>query len=171
MAILECATRQNIDSEKLFVQGKSQVRDTDNTLNCDILLGSLTIQVTKAYLRMLITLGVAEGTSVAHFEWAMAAAERRRVRQTISDKRKRRRGLRNRVAMAIFSGAAFIIPMVIMTVFNSTINTIIVAGAFTLAIGLILAFWMTNASTKDIIAATAGYAAVLVVFVGSGHDL
>jgi hypothetical protein len=42
---------------------------------------------------------------------------------------------------------------------------------FTLAIGLILAFWMDEAESKDMIAATAAYAAVLVVFVGSGSNL
>lgn len=78
--------------------------------------------------------------------------------------------LLSRIAMAFFSGAAFIVPVVIMDIFNSTKDTIIIAGSFTLGIGLILAFWMSNASTKDIIAVTAGYAAVLVVFVGTGKQ-
>jgi hypothetical protein len=46
---------------------------------------------------------------------------------------------------------------------------LLTTSAFTLGIGLILAFWMDDATNKDIIAATAAYAAVLVVFVGSGN--
>ena len=48
------------------------------------------------------------------------------------------------------------------------VTTLVTTSCFTLGIGLILAFWMDGATNKDIIAATAGYAAVLVVFVGSG---
>lgn len=47
-------------------------------------------------------------------------------------------------------------------------SQLLTTSAFTLGIGLILAFWMDDATNKDIIAATAAYAAVLVVFVGSG---
>jgi hypothetical protein len=37
---------------------------------------------------------------------------------------------------------------------------------FVVAVGVILAWWMDDAQDKDIVTATAAYAAVLVVFVG-----
>lgn len=51
------------------------------------------------------------------------------------------------------------------------VTTLLTTSICTLGIGLILAFWMDNADNKDIIAATAGYAAVLVVFVGTGNGI
>ena len=47
-------------------------------------------------------------------------------------------------------------------------HKLLTTSAFTLGIGLVLAFWMEDANNKDIIAASAAYAAVLVVFVGGG---
>jgi hypothetical protein len=70
--------------------------------------------------------------------------------------------------MAMFGGLTLIVPMLIMTLDPRKSTTLITTGAFTLGIGLILAYWMDDAQTKDIISATAAYAAVLVVFVGSG---
>ena len=70
--------------------------------------------------------------------------------------------------MAVFGGATLIVPMLIMVLDQRRVTTLLTTSAFTLGIGLILAFWLEDASSKDIIAATAAYAAVLVVFVGSG---
>lgn len=69
--------------------------------------------------------------------------------------------------MATFSGCTLIVPMLIMVLDQRKITTLVTTSAFTLAIGLILAWWMDDAHAHDIIMATAGYAAVLVVFVGT----
>jgi hypothetical protein len=81
---------------------------------------------------------------------------------------KKEKGLVSRVLMAIFGGATLIVPMLIMVLDQRRVTTLLTTSCFTLGIGLILAFWMEDANSKDIIAATAAYAAVLVVFVGSG---
>lgn len=70
--------------------------------------------------------------------------------------------------MATFGGLTLIVPMLIMVLDQRRVTTLVTTSAFTFAIGLVLAFWMEDAQNKDILAATAAYAAVLVVFVGSG---
>ncbi|PMD18370.1 hypothetical protein NA56DRAFT_751653 [Hyaloscypha hepaticicola] len=87
--------------------------------------------------------------------------------QRLKAKYKKRR-LLNRMAMSTFSGLTLILPMLIMVMDPRKITTLVVTSVFTLGIGLILALWMTDAENKDMIGATAAYAAVLVVFVGSG---
>ena len=70
--------------------------------------------------------------------------------------------------MSTFGGLTLIVPMLIMVMDPRKITTVVTTSVFTLAIGLILAFWMDEAESKDMIGATAAYAAVLVVFVGAG---
>ena len=82
----------------------------------------------------------------------------------------RKRQLLNRMAMSTFGGLTLIVPMLIMVMDPRRITTVVTTSVFTLAIGLILAVWMDEAESKDMIAATAAYAAVLVVFVGSGSS-
>lgn len=58
--------------------------------------------------------------------------------------------------MAVFGGATLIVPMLIMVLDQRKITTLLTTSFFTLGIGLILAFWMDDATNKDIIAATVG---------------
>jgi VIT1/CCC1 family predicted Fe2+/Mn2+ transporter len=83
----------------------------------------------------------------------------------------RKRRLLNRMAMSAFGGLTLILPMLIMVLDPRKVTTVVVTSVFTLGIGLILAVWMKDAESKDMIAATAAYAAVLVVFVGAGSNL
>jgi len=69
--------------------------------------------------------------------------------------------------MATFSGCTLIVPMLIMVLDQRRTTTLVTTSGFTLAIGFILAWWLDDAHAHDIIMATAGYAAVLVVFVGT----
>ena len=80
----------------------------------------------------------------------------------------RKRQLLNRMAMSTFGGLTLIVPMLIMVLDPRRLTTVVTISVFTLAIGLILAVWMDEAESKDMIGATAAYAAVLVVFVGAG---
>lgn len=73
--------------------------------------------------------------------------------------------------MSAFGGLTLILPMLIMVLDPRKVTTVVVTSVFTLGIGLILAVWMKDAESKDMIAATAAYAAVLVVFVGAGSNL
>jgi len=87
---------------------------------------------------------------------------------TKAERRKRR--LLSRMAMSTFGGLTLIVPMLIMAMDPRRITTLVTTSVFTLAVGLILAFWMDEAESKDMIGATAAYAAVLVVFVGAGSN-
>ena len=72
-----------------------------------------------------------------------------------------------RAAMALFGGLALILPMLIMVLHQTRLTTLLTTSFFVLGVGLILAYFMRDADRKDILAATAAYAAVLVVFVGT----
>jgi len=73
--------------------------------------------------------------------------------------------------MALFGGLALIFPMLIMVLARpSMFNSLLTTSLFTVAVGVTLAWWMEEADSKDIIGATAAYAAVLMVFVGVDGD-
>jgi VIT1/CCC1 family predicted Fe2+/Mn2+ transporter len=70
--------------------------------------------------------------------------------------------------MALFGGLALIAPMLIMRLHSTLITQLVTTSVFVLAVGIVLAWYMRDADKKDILASTAAYAAVLVVFVGTG---
>jgi len=72
-----------------------------------------------------------------------------------------------RLGMALFGGIVLIAPMLIMRLHPTLLTELVTTSAFVLAFGIILAWFMTDADRKDILGATAAYAAVLVVFVGT----
>jgi len=72
-----------------------------------------------------------------------------------------------RLYMALFGGFALIAPNLIMTLHQTKVTSLVTTSVFTLAVAVVLAHFMTDSTEKDILAATAGYAAVLVVFVGA----
>ncbi|KAH6670569.1 hypothetical protein B0J14DRAFT_596547 [Halenospora varia] len=74
----------------------------------------------------------------------------------------------SRLTMALFGGAALIAPMLIMTLHQTKLTTLLTTSLFVFAVAAVLAWWMEDAESKDIVGATAAYAAVLVVFVGTG---
>ena len=103
---------------------------------------------------------------LADFSRTQAPAHLQRA-ECLNAKR-RKRGLLNRMAMSTFGGLTLIVPMLIMVLDPRKLVSVVTTSVFTLAVGLILAIWMDEAESKDMIAATAAYAAVLVVFVGAG---
>jgi hypothetical protein len=74
----------------------------------------------------------------------------------------------SRLSMALFGGATLIAPMLIMTLHPTQLTSLLTTSVFVFAVGAALAWWMKDAASKDIMGATAAYAAVLVVFVGTG---
>jgi hypothetical protein len=74
----------------------------------------------------------------------------------------------SRLSMALFGGAALIAPMLIMTLHPTRLTSLLTTSVFVLAVGVALAWRMKDAASKDILGSTAAYAAVLVVFVGTG---
>jgi len=69
--------------------------------------------------------------------------------------------------MGAFGGVAVIGPMLLMVLHRDLNTSIITATVATAIFTLVLALTGTNLGGKDILAATAAYAAVLVVFVGT----
>lgn len=83
----------------------------------------------------------------------------------------RKMALINRMAMSTFGGLTLIVPMLIMVLNSSKVTTVVTTSVSTLVVGWALAVWMDEADKKDMIAMTAAYAAVLVVFVGAGTNV
>lgn len=84
----------------------------------------------------------------------------------ITQERKEKQERGERLAMAIFGGGALIGPTLIMTLHSGLTTSLVTVCLATLFFALALARFSTY-SGKDILAATAAYAAVLVVFVGT----
>jgi hypothetical protein len=74
-----------------------------------------------------------------------------------------------RLWYAIFSGMALIIPMAIMDLVGEIRSTLIIASLSILMVGVVFAVSMYDATNKDIVLATAAYAAVLTLFIGSAQ--
>ena len=77
------------------------------------------------------------------------------------------RGFFSRLKMALFGGSTLITPMLIMRLHPTLLTELLTTSLFVVVVGLILAWYMKDADKKDILGATAAYAAVLVVFVGT----
>ena len=85
------------------------------------------------------------------------------------------RGLRNRQAalkgylerlvMAVMGGAFLVAPMLIMVLAPSLVTSLVTTCVFVFAFSLVISFFLEKAF--DVLSATAAYAAVLVVFVGT----
>jgi hypothetical protein len=73
----------------------------------------------------------------------------------------------DRLGMALFGGAVLIAPMLIMRLHPTLVTELVTTSVFVLAFGIILAWFMTDGDRKDVLGATAAYAAVLVVFIGT----
>jgi VIT1/CCC1 family predicted Fe2+/Mn2+ transporter len=71
-----------------------------------------------------------------------------------------------RFLMAAFGGLMLIVPMLIMSYHASHTKSIVTSSLFVLFVAFILAAF-SEASGQEILGATAAYAAVLVVFVGT----
>lgn len=76
-------------------------------------------------------------------------------------------GLLNRIRMALFGGVVVVVPMLIMSLHRTLLTTLLTTSLFVLALGLVLAWSMDSAAPSDILTATAAYAAILVVFLGT----
>ena len=66
----------------------------------------------------------------------------------------------------MFGGIALIVPMLIMTLQPSRDKSLITVSVAAIVFALTLALCATDECGKDVLAATAAYTAVLVVFVG-----
>ena len=77
----------------------------------------------------------------------------------------RKHGMQRRFVVAIFGGLSVIAPMLVMAIHPSQVKTLATASVAVIVFALILA-WKSSARVETLLATTAAYAAVLVVFVG-----
>ena len=91
----------------------------------------------------------------------------RELDQKGREERSQKNALTERIIMALFGGAALIGPMLIMTLHQSRNTSLITASVATFLFALVMAFAARDSAGKDVLAITAAYAAVLVVFVGT----
>jgi hypothetical protein len=73
----------------------------------------------------------------------------------------------SRFLMAMFGGIALIAPTLIMALYPSRNTSLITTSIATFLFASVLALGAKDSSGKDVLAATAAYAAVLVVFIGT----
>lgn len=71
-----------------------------------------------------------------------------------------------RVIIGTTAGASLLIPMIIMSFESSRTARLIIVSLFTIGFGFTVG--VASPSTDTVIAATAAYAAVMVVYIGSG---
>ncbi|KAK5047299.1 hypothetical protein LTR84_006821 [Exophiala bonariae] len=91
----------------------------------------------------------------------------KRHEQTRDKIREERKLLVWKMSLASFSGLTLLIPTLIMVLHPGIITALVTTSVFVLVVGVILSTLMTDADPKDVVAATAAYTAVLVVFVGT----
>jgi hypothetical protein len=72
--------------------------------------------------------------------------------------------------MAMFGGMALIGPMLCMTLCNSTNTSLITVSVTAFIFALIFAWGAIGSAGKDVLAATAAYAVVLMVLVGTNSS-
>ena len=71
-----------------------------------------------------------------------------------------------RLRVAILTGLSLIAPMLFMKLYDNLIAQLVTASVAVLVLGAILAY-LEEMQKKDVVGATAAYAAVLVVFIGT----
>lgn len=86
------------------------------------------------------------------------------------EERLRKARWRERLWMALFGGAALIGPTLIMSLSPGRTTALVTASVATLLFALALAKFAKSNTGKDVLGATAAYAAVLVVFVGTSSS-
>lgn len=91
----------------------------------------------------------------------------RELNREIRLEREKKNAFSERLWMGAFGGIALIGPMLLMVLHRDLNTSIITASVATVLFALLLAVAARSLGGKDVLAATAAYAAVLVVFVGT----
>lgn len=87
---------------------------------------------------------------------------------TVEEQARARKALWSRLLMALSGGTALVAPMLIMVLRPAKLTAVLTTSLCVLGVAVGLAIFMTDSHPKDVLACTAAYAAVLVVFVGAG---
>ena len=75
--------------------------------------------------------------------------------------------VRSRLHMALLGGVSLIAPVLIMTLKPSLVGSLVTTIVSTLVFAVAMVVFSTDASGKDVLASTAAYSAVMVVFLGT----
>lgn len=75
--------------------------------------------------------------------------------------------LKLRFHMALVGGTALIVPVVLMAIYSHLHTQLIITSVATVLFAVLVVVLGTDSSGKDVLASTAAYTAVLVVFVGA----
>ncbi|KAF4883547.1 hypothetical protein CGCF415_v006450 [Colletotrichum fructicola] len=78
------------------------------------------------------------------------------------------RGFKERIVIAATGGAFLVGPMWTMVLNGGLYTSLISTTAFVTGFGILMAYFLNE--SKDVLASTAAYAAVLVVFVGTSNS-
>jgi hypothetical protein len=87
---------------------------------------------------------------------------------SLQELEQRQSAFKSRLLMALVGGLALIAPMLVMVLHPTLLTRLLTTSTFVVAVSILLSWKMETAEPKDIVVATAAYAAVLVVFVGTG---
>jgi hypothetical protein len=79
--------------------------------------------------------------------------------------------LRQRFLVALFGGYILLIPMLIMTLNPTLLTALLTTTVCVLGVAVFIAIQFNTAEPKDLLSIAAGYAAVLVVFVGTSTTM
>jgi len=91
----------------------------------------------------------------------------RELNKEVREARERKDAISERLWMGAFGGVAVIAPMLIMSLHRDLKTSLITSSVATMLFALELALHGENLKGQEVLGATAAYAAVLVVFVGT----
>lgn len=82
-------------------------------------------------------------------------------------RRAEKQALTQRILMGVFGGIALICPVLVMVLYPSRNTNLVTVSVATILFAFLLAIGASDGTGKDVLAATAAYTAVLVVFFGT----
>jgi hypothetical protein len=89
--------------------------------------------------------------------------------QLRDDKSKRFDEYLKRIGVAVLTGISLIAPMLVMKLLGGLTTQLVTASVSIIVAGIVLAL-VGDMEKKDVVSATAAYAAVLIVFVGASME-
>jgi len=91
----------------------------------------------------------------------------RELNKEVREAKARKEAFSERLWMGVFGGVAVIAPMLLMSLHRDLSTSLITSSVATMLFALVLALAAKSLKGQEILGATAAYAAVLVVFVGT----
>lgn len=150
---------------------KFKIDDTDDINLSDPVEASHKVMLKRQ--QMMLVKAFASINEQSYFDFEGRGVNGRMTNEERLEKWKQvveqRKKLGRKIGLAIFSGLMLVVPMLIMILHPTLLTVTITTSVFVLVVGVLLAALMKEAEPKDIVAATAAYAAVLVVFVAGSE--